>query len=103
MNHGLDHEGRGYPFPSMHVYDARRKIISLLEGPDLTVVVGQTFPHLIVKNCNFALEKRVDDQKQSDAYPGRGEKRNRDVPLDSEKKHQQKENDRCAQIPTATQ
>ena len=41
--------------------------------------------------------------KQSDAYPGRGEKRNRDVPLDSEKKHQQKENDRCAQIPTATQ
>ena len=58
MNHDrLDHEGRGYPFPSMHVYDARRKIISLLEGPDLTVVVGQTFPHLIVKKCNFALEK----------------------------------------------
>jgi hypothetical protein len=57
MNHGLGHQGKEYPYQSMHVYDARRKIISLLGGPDLTVVVGQTFPHLIVKKCNFALEK----------------------------------------------
>ena len=103
MNHGFRHERRGYPLPSMGAYYARRKIGSRSEGSDLTVVVGQTFPHLIIKKRDLALEKWVDDQKQSDAYPGRGEKRNRDVPFASEKKHQQKENDRRAQVPTATQ
>ena len=103
MNHGLRHEDRGYPLQSMRAYDARRNIGSLSEGSDLTVVVGQTFPHSIVKKRDLALKKWVDEQKQSDAYPGRGEKRDGDVSFASEKKHQQKENDRRAQVPTATQ
>ena len=57
MNHGLRHEDRGYPLQSMCAYDARRKIGSRSEGSDLTVVVGQTFPHSIVKKRDLALEK----------------------------------------------
>ena len=47
------------PFPRiMHVYDARRKIISLLEGPDLTVVVeGRLFPfdRKAIITCNLTI------------------------------------------------
>ena len=57
MNHRLGHEGRGYPFPSMQVYDVWRKFGSRLGAPGLTVVLGQTFPHLIIKKRDLALEK----------------------------------------------
>ena len=71
-------------------------------GQFLSVVFRQTFPHSIVKKRDLALEKWVNDQKQSDAYAGRGEERNGTVPFAPEKKKQQKEDDRSAHIPSAS-